>query len=168
MLNGMNSSLAELQARQALEKMRSLRNDVVLFATHAKLLNSSAGNIDSLPLLEEATRLLKNLGASRLEFLGPDGKIDTLARSLPSRPPGGVGMSPAAKWMPELRAASKQFAEAVRSAEAAVFQLRDTALEGLNSPTRMSTEPDNLLDLILNFTDLLNRWIEHRRKLRHG
>ena len=168
MLIGMNSTLAELEAKQAVEKMRSLRNDVVIFTSHARLMNASSGNIDSLPLLEEATRLLKSLGSARLEFLGPNGKIDTLARSLPSRPPGGVGMSPAAKWMPELRAASKQFAEAVRSAEAAIFQLRDTALEGLNSPTRVSTEPDGLLDIILNFTDLLNRWIEHRRKMRNS
>ena len=164
MLLAMNSSLAALQARQTLEKMTRLRNEIQVYAMHAKMLNSTSKNLDSLSLLDEATRLLRSLGSARLEFQGAESKIDSLSRALPSRPPQGGGMSPAAQWVPELRAVSRQFAEAVRGAEAALQQLRGTALAGLNSPTRTPTAPDNLFDVLLNFTDLLSRWVEHYRQ----
>jgi hypothetical protein len=161
MLCAMNSSLDVLQARQTLQKMNRLRNEIQIFATHARMLNASSKNFDSADLLNIATQLLQQLGFARMEFQGAKNRIDTLARSLPSRSPKGVGLSPAAQWVPELRAASKQFSAAVRDAERAIGQLRGTAFEGLNSPTRTSTEPDGLLDIILNFADLLTRWIEH-------
>jgi hypothetical protein len=168
MLGAMDSTLAALQAKQALAKMNRLKGDVQLFAAHAKTLKSMAGNLDSRPLLDEAVGLLQKLGAARLEFLGPQGSIDSLARAFPSRPPSGGGMSPAAQWIPELRAASKQFAEAVHSAETAVLQLRDTAVQGLNSPTRTSTgAPESLLDIVVNFIDILNRWVDHYNKAHH-
>ncbi len=168
MLGAMDSTLAAFQAKQALAKMNRLKGDVQQFATDAKMLKSMADNLDSRPLLDEAMRLLQKLGAARLEFLGPQGNIETMARAFPSRPPSGGGMSPAAQWIPELRAASKQFAEAVHSAETAVRQLGDTAVQGLNSPTRTSTgAPENLLDIVMNFIDMLNRWVEHYNKTHH-
>jgi hypothetical protein len=170
-LCGMNSSLAALEARSTLQKMNRLRDEIKIFATHARMLNASSKNFDSANLLEVATQLLGNLGAARLEFAGASNKIETLARALPSRTRNGVGMSPAAKWVPELRAASKQFAAAVREAEQAIGQLRGTALDGLNSPTRTATPdlPTNLFDIILNFSDLLTALIEryksdHKRR----
>jgi hypothetical protein len=144
--------------------MNQLTASVRIFATHANFLNKSSGNFDSLPLLQEADRLLKTLGEVRLQFLDSSSKIDTLARSLPSRPPRGGGMSPAAQWVPELRAASKQFGVAVRLAEVELQKLQNTALTGLNSPTRTSTgAPTDLFDILLNFSDLLAKWIEHVR-----
>jgi hypothetical protein len=167
MLAAMNSSLAALQARQAVSKMNQLTASVRIFASHAHFLNKSSGNFDSLPLLQGADRLLKQLGAARLQFLDSSSKIDSLARSLPSRPPQGGGMSPAAQWVPELRAASKQFGVAVRMAEVEIQKLQGTALTGLNSPTRTSTgAPTDLFDILLTFSDLLAKWIEHVRGTR--
>ena len=63
-------------------------------------------------------------------------------------------MSPAAQWVPELRAASKQFGVAVRMAEVEIQKLQGTALEGLNSPTRTSTgAPTDLFEILLTFGD---------------
>jgi hypothetical protein len=160
----MSSSLAVLEARQTVQKMNRLRDEIKAFAAHARMLNSSSKSFDSESLLKVATELLGKLGTDRLEFLGLSNKIETLARTLPSRSRNGVGLSPAAQWVPELRAASKQFAAAVHEAESAIGQLRGTAFEGLNSPTRTATAPDGLLDILLNFTDLLTRWIEYRRR----
>jgi hypothetical protein len=167
MLAAMNSSLASLQARQAVSKMNQLTASVRIFATHANFLNKAQGSFDSLPLLQEADRLLQQLGAARLQFLDSSSKIDSLARSLPSRPPRGGGMSPAAQWVPELRSASKQFEVAVRMAEVEIRKLQGTALTGLNSPTRASTgAPTDLFDILLTFSDLLAKWIEHVRGTR--
>ena len=164
----MNSSLAALQAKQALESINRLRNEVLEFAAHARTLNSVAGNFDSRSLLDEATRLLKKLGDAQLSFLGPNGKIDSLARAFPARPPSAGGMSPAAQWVPQLRAASRQFAEAARSAETAVLQLRGTALDELKRPTRTPTgDPSDGWDILMSFTDLLGRWIDHYNKTDH-
>lgn len=116
--------------------MTRLRTEIQIFAMHAKTLNSLSKELDSRVLIDEANRLLQSLGAARLEFQGAESKVDSLSRSLPSRDPHGRGMSPAAQWVPELRAASKQFAEAVRNAEGALRQLYGTAMDGLNSPTR--------------------------------
>lgn len=164
MLTAMNSSLAALQARQTVSKMNQLTGSVRLFATHASTLRGSSGSFDSLPLLQEADRLLKMLGDVRLQFLNSSSKIETLARSLPSRPPQGGGISPAAQWVPELRAASKQFTAAVRLAEGELQKLYSTALTGMNSPTRTPTGlPGDLFEALVNFADLLARWIEHVR-----
>lgn len=161
----MSSNLAALEARHTLQTMNRLRGQIQAFASHAKVLNSSSKSFDSAVLLQSATELLEQLGKARLEFIGAENKIDTLARTLPSRPPKGtVGMSPAQQWVPELRAAKKQFAATVREAEQAIGQLRGTAFEGLNDPARTATAPDGLLDIILNFADLLTKWIEYRRR----
>jgi hypothetical protein len=167
----MNSSVAVLEARQTLQKMNRLRDEITTFAKHARMLNASSNNFDSANLLDVATQLLGSLGAARLEFVGAANKIETLARALPSRSRNGVGLSPAAQWVPELRAASKRFAAAVREAEQAIGQLRGTAFDGLNSPTRTATPdlPNNLFDIIMNFSDLIKALIEryqynHKRK----
>lgn len=162
MLCAMNSSLAALEARMTLRKMNSLRDEIKIFAAHARMLNASSKNFDAANLLDVATDLLEKLLNARLEFAGASGKIETLARSLPSRSRNGVGMSPAQQWVPELRAASRQFAAAVREAEDAIGGLRNTAFDGLNSPTRTATPdaPTSLLDIILNFSDLITALIE--------
>lgn len=90
--------------------------------------------------------------------------METLARSLPSRNRGGNGMSPAAQWVPELRAASKRFEQTLRAAEASVNELFGTAMTGMNNPTRTATPPANLFEAIINFVDLLSRWIEYKKR----
>src|SRR5690348_11923702 len=90
----MDSTVAQLQARNTLAKMNRLRAQIETFAAHAKVLNSSSSSFDSRTLLEEANRLLQELGEARAEFLGASSQIETLARSLPSRNRGGNGMSP--------------------------------------------------------------------------
>jgi hypothetical protein len=161
----MNSSLAALEARMTLRKMNALRDEIKVFAAHARMLNASAKNFDAANLLEIATDLLQKLGNARLEFVGASNKIETLARALPSRNRHGVGMSPAQQWVPELRAAVRHFAAAVREAEDAIRALRITSLDALNSPTRTATPdpPSSLLDIILNFSDLITALIEHYR-----
>ena len=161
----MNPTLAALEARMTLRKINSLRDEIVVFAAHARMLSASSKTFDPANLLEIATDLLEKLGQSRLEFVGVSGKIDSLARALPKRNRYGTGMSPAQQWVPELRAAARHFAAAVREAEDAIAKLHITALEGLNSPTRTAT-PDpasNLFDILLNFSDLLKALIEHYR-----
>ncbi len=165
MLCGMNSTLAVLEAKGALATMRRLRNQISVFATHARALNSMAKNFDSAAVVEEANQLLERLSEAKKECWGAESKIETLARSLPSRPQGR-GMSPAAQLVPELRAARRQFADAVRDAEKALGQLYSTGFEELNSPTRTATAPDGIFDMILMFSDFLVRWIEHARKSR--
>jgi hypothetical protein len=63
----------------------------------------------------------------------------------------------------ELRAGSKQFTAAVQNAEKELGQLYGAANAQLNSPTRAAAAPDNLLDVLMAFIDMLSRWIEFRR-----
>lgn len=163
MLLAMNSTLAQLQARSALAKMNRLRAEIENFAVHAKTLNSGSRNFDSRTLLDEANRLLQGLTNARADFLSANSQIETLARSLPSRSMG-VGISPAAQWVPELRAASKRFELAVRAAESSLGQMYGTATAGMNSPTRTATPAGNLFEAFLNFVDLLTRWIEYKKR----
>lgn len=53
-----------------LAKMNRLRVQIETFAAHAKVLNSRSSSFDSRTLLEEANRLLQELGDARGEFLG--------------------------------------------------------------------------------------------------
>jgi len=164
----MNSPVAVLQARQTLMKMNALRSDIQAFTQHANVLAASSKNFDSRNLVEEANRLLQKLGTARLEFKGLEGSVDSLSRTLPSRPGPGSVMSPAAQWVPELRAASRQFAETVRDAEMALKKLYSKGFEGLNDPLRtpnplgpaMPTKVDSILDLVLTLSDLLTKCIE--------
>lgn len=163
MLLAMDSTLAQLQARSTLAKMNRLRADIESFAAHAKSLNASSKNFDSRTLLEEANRLLEGLTNARADFLGANSQIETLARSLPSRS-RGTGMSPAAQWVPELRAASKRFEQAARAAESSLSALYGTAKSGMDSPTRTATPAGNMFEVFLNFVDLLTRWIEYKER----
>ncbi len=158
-LLAMNRSLAELEARQTVVRIQRITNDVRIFGAHAKML-SGTKNIDSAVLVEEANGLLQKLGFARITFMDAESRIETLARSLPSRPLHGGGMSPAAQWVPELRGAAKQFERAVKDAEGSLKKLYSEAFAGLNSPTRISTPADGVLDNILLFTDLLMKIIE--------
>lgn len=163
----MDASLAALQARQTLEKMNRLRDDVRTFATHAGVLNVASNDLDSRLLLQEADRLLQKLGAARNDFRSAESNIDSLSRSLPSAVPSRGGMSPAAQWVPQLRAGSKQFAEAVGDAEKKLHRLYDTATTGMNRPNRTASAPDNIFDILVNFSEALTRWIEHRKRVQH-
>ena len=74
-------------------------------------------------------------------------------------------MSPAAQWGPELRAASRQLTEAIRNAETAVFQLHNTAMEGMQSPTRTQTgDPADLYEIVMVFIDVLGHLIEAMKR----
>ena len=100
----MDSTLAVLQVRQTLEKMNRLRDNVRTFAIHAGTINAISSELDSLLLLQEADRLSQKLGAARNDYRSAESNIDSLSRSLPSAVPSRGGMSPAAQWVPQLRA----------------------------------------------------------------
>jgi uncharacterized protein YoxC len=161
----MDASLAVLQAKQLLQKLNQLQDDVQKFAVHAGTLNMASNELDSRLLLQEANGLLQKLGAARNDFRGADSKIDSLSRSLPATGPSRGGMSPAAQWVPQLRAASKQFGEAVVAAEKQLNQLYDTAITAMNRPNRTASAPENIFDILVNFSEALTRWIEHRKRL---
>jgi len=72
-------------------------------------------------------------------------------------------MPAAAQWGNQLRAGSKQFSEAVSSAEKELQQLYKTGAIGMNSPKRTATAPDNAVDIVVNFAEALSRWIEHSK-----
>ncbi|MGB6943205.1 MAG: hypothetical protein WBE37_12460 [Bryobacteraceae bacterium] len=161
------SGLAEFQARQIVQRMHRLKSQVDLFATHAKLLRQSSASFDGRVLLQEADNLLQGLQASRVDFESANAQVGSLSRALPSRPPATGGPPPAAQWGNEFRAGSKQFMAAVHNAENELSQLYGAANTQLNSPTRTPTAPENLLDVLMNFIDLLTRWMEYRRRQKH-
>ena len=163
----MPSNLDEVRAREIVRTMQALRRNVDAFATHAKLLSASSASFDGLPLLGEADQLLRVLKANRSAFEEASANIKSLKRSLSAYAPVGGGMPPAAKWGNEFRAGSKQFIEAVARAEREIGRLYAAANQKMNSPTRMSTAPENLLDIALNFADALARWVEYRRRQKH-
>lgn len=157
------SALVELQARQIVRRMRQLRNEVDIFARHARTLSQSASSIDGRALLQEADTLLRGLKGSQTDFEQATASVGSVSRSLSSRPPATGGPPPAAQWGSEFRAGSKQFVAAVQNAEKELSQLYGAANAQLNSPTRTATSPDNLIDVLMAFIDGLSRWIEYRR-----
>jgi hypothetical protein len=159
----MASGFGDFQARQIVQRMHGLRQQVDLFAIHARTLRTSP-SLDPRALLQEADNLLRNLGANRDDFVKLQGQAGTLSNSLSSRPPATGGMSPAAQWGPEFRAGIKQFKDSVLKAETEIRQLYGSANQQLNSPTRTPTMPDNIVDILVNFADMLSRWIEYRRR----
>lgn len=158
------SGLAELQARQVVQRLHRLRNEVELFARHARTLRFSSSSIDARLLLREADRLLRSLKASRTEFAYADAQVPSLSRRLSPFPPAAGGPPPAAKWGNEFRAGSKQLIAAIRNAEKEIGQLYGVATAQINSPTRTATAPDNLVDVMMVFVDALSRWIDSRRR----
>jgi hypothetical protein len=92
------NALAELQARQIVQRMHRLRVEVDVFAAHARTLRQSSGSIDGLVLLQEADNLLRGLMASRVDFENAQAHVGSLSRSLSSRPPATGGPPPAAQW----------------------------------------------------------------------
>lgn len=160
------SGLAEFQARQIVQRMYRLRNDVDIFATHARTLRRSSASIDGLALLREADNLLRRLKASRIDFEEVNSHVGSLSRTLSSRQPSTGGPPPAAQWGSELRAGSKQFISAVHNAENELRQLYRAANAQMKSPTRTATAPDNLIDVLVTFIDGLSRWIVYRRRQR--
>jgi hypothetical protein len=161
------SVLADFQARQIIQRMHRVRNEVELFATHARTLRLSASSIDGRVLMQEADNLLRGLKASRDEFANADAHVASVSRSLSPLPTGGGGPPPAAQWGSEFRAASKQFIAAVASAEKELGQLYGAANAQMNSPARTATSPDNLVDVLMTFVDALSRWIEYSRRHHH-
>jgi hypothetical protein len=158
------SVMADFQARQIIQRMHRVRNEVELFATHARTLRLSSSSIDGLVLLQEADNLLRGLKASRDEFANADAQVASASRKLSPFSPRAGGPPPAAQWGSEFRAASKQFIAAVKSAEKEIGQLYGAANAQLNSPTRTATAPDNIVDVLLTFIDALSGWIEYRRR----
>ena len=76
------SGLAELQARQIIQRMHRVRNEVEEFATHARTLRLSSPSIDGLVLLQEADNLLRGPKASRDEFANADAQVASVSRKL--------------------------------------------------------------------------------------
>jgi hypothetical protein len=158
------SELAEVRARQIVQRMHRLRNEVEVFAAHARTLRLSSDSLDARVLSHEADNLLRGLAASRGDFQDATAWIGSLSRTLSSRPPKEGGPPPAAKWGNEFRAGSSQFVRALQAAENEIGQLYGAAQEQMNSPSRTATAPDNLIDVLVNFVDALSRWIEYRRR----
>jgi hypothetical protein len=160
----MNDTLNELRARQIVQTMQRARNEVDLFATHARTLRLASNSIDALLLFQEADRLVRSLMSSRAVFEEAASHTTSLSRSLSSRPNGTGGPPPAAKWGNEFRAGSKQFIEAVRRAEKELSELYAEANEKMSSVTRTSTgDPKDALDILMTFVEALARWVERRR-----
>ena len=148
--------------------MKRLRGQVELFTAHARTLRLAARNFDAAALLQEANNLLQALMDARGDFQNLDALVGSLSRRLPSRPPAGGGMTPAAKWGPELRAGAKQFAIAAHNAESEIRQLYAAAENEINSPTRTATgAPDNLVEVIATLADVITRLIDYFRRSRH-
>src|ERR1017187_988513 len=114
----MGNELTELRARQIVQRMHRLRDQVEVFATHARILRQSAASLDGLALLQEADNLLRGLAGSPGDFQD----IGANVPSPSSRPPATGGMAPAAQWGSEFRAGSPQFVDAVRKAEKELTQ----------------------------------------------
>jgi hypothetical protein len=158
-----SSVIGELQARQAVQRLRQLRGEIETFAAHATLLASSK-SFDPRLVLAEADKLLRSLMKSQSEFQKIKALTVTLSRSLPSRPPAGGGMAPAAKWGNEFRAGSKQFIEGVGRAEKAIQKLYIKAQAQINLPTRTATSPDGWFDAFLVLIDVLTQVVEYCKR----
>jgi hypothetical protein len=161
-----SSNVSEVQAQHAVGRLHELRKLVDVFAQHAVTLAASK-SLDPAAVMGEANKMLATLAKYRTEVQGIKGLSESLARSLSSRPPAGGGMSPAAKWGPELRAGCKQFSESVKHAESAMEKLYKAAGEQINLPTRTATEASGLFDVFLLFVDLLTKMLEHFKQKKH-
>lgn len=158
----MDPVLAELQARQSVQRFRQLSGQVKNFTAHADLLRKSKSfALDPRLLLNEADKLLKSLIGSRSDFDKIKAVTTSLSRSLSSRPPAAGGMSPAQKWRPEFQAGAKQFLDAVRDAEKAIQLLYKDAHAEINLPTRVSTSPDGWFDALLVISQALAGLVEY-------
>jgi hypothetical protein len=163
----MNDQLAELQARRIVKKLNQLREEVRSFGANARLLNLLSPNIDSRDLMHEADSLLEKLLEAQKQFQHTNSGVTSLNRKLSSNVPQFGGPSPAAKWGSEFRAGSKRFAQVASSTELDLKRLYGTAFDGMNNPTRTSTgDPSDIFDVLMTLIDALNRWIEHRNRLR--
>src|ERR1700730_887522 len=158
----MRSDLSELQAKQIIQLVNRLREQVEHLAFQAKLVNRPS--FDALVMLQESGNLMVSLMANWKDFETATAHGGTLSRTLPSRPPAGGGMPPAAQWVPQLRASYEQFGSAVRKADAAIRQLHDTAKLQMDSPGRTATPADNLFEMALVWTDLVSKYVESRKR----
>jgi hypothetical protein len=164
----MSGELKEYQARRIVQTLHRLRHNVTTFAIHANTLKMASASFDGLALLDSADQLLRALQSNRDVFEEASSQMNSLSRSLSSRPTKDGGMPPAAKWGNEFRAGSKQFIQAVNTAERALASLYAAANEKMSSPTRTPTgAPENLFDIFINFVDALSKWIESRRGKKH-
>jgi hypothetical protein len=121
------SQLTELQAQQIVRRMHRLRDEVELFAGHARTLRLSSSSIDGRVLAQEADNLLRGLTASRIDFENASAQVGSLSRRLSPRASAAGGPPPVAKWGNEFRAGSKQFIAAVQNAEKQIGQLYGAA-----------------------------------------
>jgi hypothetical protein len=153
------TGFSEFQARQIVQRMHRLTEQVASFASHARILRLSAASFDARSVLHEANTLLHGLTASRTDFEKVNAQIGSVSRALSSRPSAGSA-SPAAQWGNEFRAGSKHFIASVRDAEQELKQLYGEANAQINMPTRTGTAPDTLWDALMVMTDILTRCIE--------
>ena len=150
----------EFQARQIVQRLHELTQQVDSFASHARMLRLSTTSFDARSMLQEANTLLRKLMASRADFDKASAQIGSVSRALSSRPTPG-SPAPAAQWGNEFRAGSKNFMASVRNAENDLKDLYGQANTQLNMPTRTATGPENIGDALMVITDVVTRCVEY-------
>lgn len=163
-------SFHSFQASNIVRRMHQLQARVQWFGHHARTLSRLPG-FDGRLLLGEATQLIRELTQAVQEFQGASASAASLKPRLSPIPPSSSGPGkysysgppPAAKWGNEFRAAEAQFVLALRRTEKEIRALQIVANEDLNSPTRVSTAPESMLDVVMTFIELLNAILRRYR-----
>jgi hypothetical protein len=156
----MKSSFASFKSQQSLQRLRQLLRKIDQFTENAHTFNLFAGNLDAWQLVNEGNQLLTNLGKGREEFAQIRAEMNSLRRSLSKTAPEGV-LPPAAQWGNEFRAVSKQIMDAIYRSEVEIRKLLDAGTIAMNLPARTATAPENIIELIVLFADLLTRYLEY-------
>ena len=163
-------SFASFQASQLVRRMNQLRIRVYWFGHHAQTLSRLPG-FDARDLLGEANQLLSELTKALKEFQQASAEAAGVKSRLSPVPPVSYGPGkfnywgppPAAKWGHEFRAAEQQFIQTLKQTEKQIRALQLAANEELNSPTRVSTGPENMFDVLMTFIELLNAILRAKR-----
>ena len=150
----------EFQARQIVQRMHRLREQVDSFASHARVLRLSSTSLDPRSMSQEADTLLRALMANRTDFEKVNSQIGSVSRALSSRPTAASANPAAAQWGNEFRAGSKHFIASVQNAERELKHLYGEANAQLNMPSRTATGPDTLWDALMVMIDVVTRCIE--------
>lgn len=166
-------SFSSFQASNLVRQMHQLQARAQGFGQHARTLSRMPG-FDGRVLLGEATQLIHELTHVVQQFQQASAGAAGLKPRLPSIPPSSSGPGkysywgppPAAKWGNEFRAAEAQFVRALRKTEKEIRALQIVANEDLNSPTRVSTAPESMVDVVMTFIELLNAILRRYRGTR--
>ena len=165
----LSTDLAELQARNVVRQMQMLKLRLDNFSKHAQMLRAQSQSrigFDNRMLLGEASQLRQDLITTFKQFQTSHSQTASIGRSLPK-----LASPPVNPWRFEIRAASEQFLQSLRNADAEVAALQGQTLSGMNDPLRTPGMPGNsrfekIVDLVLGFADMLTKLIERRRAAR--